>query len=557
MTRQSLLLPLLFLLTAAALPAQPTTNVPAGAPRLERRGQVLQMVVDGKPFLMLAGELNNSSSSSLRYMQPEWAQLAALGLNTVLTPVSWELVEPEEGRYDFTLVDGLLQQARREHLHLVLLWLAAWKNGMSSYPPVWVKQDPARFPRVMLNGAVVEVLSPMAPATAEADGRALAALTAHLKTTDTEHTVLMLQVENEVGILGASRDHSPAAERAFAGPVPAELLRHLAAHRGMLNAELRALWEGNGARTSGTWTEVFGDPADTTRADEIFMAWQYARYVQTVAARAKGAYALPLYVNAWLGNEKEKPGDFPSGGPKPRVMDVWKAAGSSMDLYSPDLYSPDVRGWCALYHRPENALFIPETNGGAQAAANVFFAVGEHAALGFSPFAIDAGLHAEAADAAAGNLPSMEAMVRGRAELSTSYKLLAAMMPELLAAEEKGEIHGFVLDKTHSSFDFAMGDLIAHVSLDEIFGNRAQSGYGLILATGPNAFLGAGKGFRVSFTAGGGTQVGLASVEEGTYEEGKWTPGRRLNGDEDDQGRAWRFDQRGAKAEKVVLYRTK
>jgi hypothetical protein len=258
-------------------------------------------------------------------------------------------------------------------------------------------------------------------------------------------------------------------------------------------------------------------------------------------------------VNAWLGGDKEKPGNFPSGGPKPRVMDIWKAAGSSIDLFSPDLYSSDVAGWCGLYHRPDNSLFIPETNGGSSGAANVFYVVGEHAALGFSPFGIDAGLRGTEPSAFA------QAASKGNVELSTSYKLLGEVMPQVLAAQASGEIHGFLLDPAHPSYDFVMKDMTVHVSLDDIFGHRSTSGYGLVLREGPNSFLGVGKGFRVSFTPSDASapRVGLASVDEGTFVNGGWIAGRRLNGDEDDQGGYWRFDQREAKIQRANVYRMK
>jgi beta-galactosidase GanA len=273
---------LAFLLLA---PLSLTAQTAGTIPHLEKHGDVTQLMVDGKPYVMLAGELFNSSSSSLAYMQPEWAKLSAMGLNTVFTPVSWELVEPTEGHYDFTLVDGLLAQAREQHMHIVFLWLAAWKNGMSSYPPVWVKQDTERFPRVMEDGNPQPILSTFAPALVQADSAAFKALMEHLAKVDaTDHTVLMMQVENEVGVLGAARDHSAVADKAFAGDVPEDLMHYLVTHRTSLNPELRALWVANGAKTHGTWTDVFGD---TERADEIFMAWHYAKYVQAVAAAGK------------------------------------------------------------------------------------------------------------------------------------------------------------------------------------------------------------------------------------------------------------------------------
>lgn len=523
-----------------------TDGQTASLPHLEQNGHATQLMVEGKPFVMLAGELHNSSSSSLAYMQPEWAQLAADGLNTVLTPVSWELVEPTEGTYSFEIVDGLLAQARVQHLHLVFLWLAAWKNGMSGYPPLWVKQDTKRFPRAVQNGHPMNVLSTFAPATVQADAKAYAALLAHLRVADAQHTVLMVQVENEVGILGASRDHSALAEQAFAGPVPSELLHYLTAHRDTLNAELRSLWEANGKKTSGTWTEVFGD---TARTDEIFMAWHYATYVQTVAASGKKQYPLPMYANAWLGGGDTPPGNYPSGGPQPRVLDIWRAAGQSLDMLSPDLYASGFADWANRYHRADNPLFIPETNGGTVGAANVFYAIGEQYALGFSPFAIDAGMHGETS-------PHIAGFAEGRVDLAASYKLIASMLPEIEAAQIKGDAHGFVLDKDHPEVDFVMHNVTVHVSLDQLFGYHADAGYGLLLQDGPNTFIGAGKGFRVSFTprdpAAGA--LGIGSINEGVYDNGAWVAGRRLNGDEADQGSNWRFDLSGLKIERARIY---
>jgi hypothetical protein len=546
----------LLFLSALLLPASIIAQGPA--PHLEQRGTNTQLIVDGQPFFMFAGEIHNSSSSSLDYMKPEWSRLAAMHLNTVLTPISWELVEPEEGRYDFSLIDGLLTQAREQHLKIVFLWLAAWKNGMSGYPPVWVKRDTKRFPRVVLNDSEVNILSTFAPATRDADARAFAAVMSHLREADSrDHTVLMMQVENEVGVLGEARDHSPAADKTFASAVPPELMKYIETHRATLDPEFKAFWESMGAKTSGTWPQVFGDG---NHADELFMAWNYATYVHAVAAKGKAAYDLPMFVNTWLGGGTSNPGDYPSGGPQPRVLDVWKAArslqkGPSLDLYTPDLYAPDFAGWAAKYHRDGNPFFLPETVGGEAGAANIFYAAGEHAALGFSPFGIDSTFRLDS---------PLEHDKTGIEALTSSYAALSEIMPILLTQQESrldaqghAKTHGFLLTKEHPAVDLPMGDLIAHVSLDDIFGYKAEKGFGLIIQTGPNDFLGAGKGFRVSFTpsAPEARHIGIAAIDEGHYLDGKWVPGRRLNGDENDQGSYWRFDQRELHIEKAALYR--
>jgi hypothetical protein len=511
----------------------------ANRPHLEKRGATTQLIVEGKPFLMLAGELYNSRSSSLEYMKPFWPRLAAIPLNTVLTPISWELIEPTEGEYDFALLDGLLKQAREQRLHIVFLWLAAWKNGMSSYAPVWVKQDTKRFPRVMLDNSEANILSTIAGLsdhTRDADARAFAAVLQHIREVDrADHTVVMMQVENEVGILGDARDHSPQAERAFASSVPPQLTAYLKARRETLDPELRALWLQQGEKTVGTWAQVFGD---TARGDEIFMAWNYARYVQAVATKGKAAYDLPMYVNTWLAGEDVTPGDYPSGGPQPRVIDIWKAAGAAIDIYSPDLYAPNFSYWANRYHRDGNPLFLPETNGGSAGAANVFYAIGEHAAIGFSPFAIDS-------------------FSEGTTELGAGYRAIASVAPIVLERQTTGDVHGFTLTKGHSAVEFSMNGYTVDVSLDELFGDQSEKGFGLIIATGENEFLGIGTGFRVRITARSSSpfKLGYASIDEGTYEDGKWTPARRLNGDENDQGSYWRFDKRSIKIEKAVLYR--
>jgi beta-galactosidase GanA len=201
------------------------TALPGSVPHLEKRGRATQLIVDGKPFLVLGGELHNSSSSSVEYMKSVWPHLATMHLNTVLLPIAWETIEPEEGKFDFRCVDGLLEGARENNLKIVFLWFGAWKNTFSSYPPAWVKTNTERFPRVqMSNGMDTERLSPFSTVVRDADAHAFSNLMRHLRDADgNAHTVVMVQVENEVGVIPESRDHSPVANASFTAPVPTTL----------------------------------------------------------------------------------------------------------------------------------------------------------------------------------------------------------------------------------------------------------------------------------------------------------------------------------------------
>ena len=180
----------------------PTLSIEEGRPVL---------LVDNKPTLLFAGELHNSSASSLEYMEREvWPHLLGLHLNAVIAPVCWEDLEPRPGEFDFTLVDGLLSQARREGVRLVVLWFGLWKNGMSTYIPAWMKEDRQRYFLMRdRSGRAVEAVSPLCEEAVARDAAAFSALLAHLREVDEERTVVMVQVENEMGLLGDVRDFSP------------------------------------------------------------------------------------------------------------------------------------------------------------------------------------------------------------------------------------------------------------------------------------------------------------------------------------------------------------
>ena len=220
-------------------------------------------------------------------MQPIWGKLATLNVNTVISTASWELIEPTEGTFDFSSVDEQIRAAGEHGQHLVLIWFGTWKNASSSYVPLWVKKDPQRFPMAVTKsgggsfmGLAFDVLNPLGNATIASDAHAFQALMRHLRDSDPTHTIIMVQVENESGLMGDSRDRSPLAQAAWDKPVPRELLNYLAKHKDTLLPELTSVWGSSGFKTSGTWSEVFGTSAS---AEEVFVAWYIGHAVGSVA----------------------------------------------------------------------------------------------------------------------------------------------------------------------------------------------------------------------------------------------------------------------------------
>jgi hypothetical protein len=546
-------LPLILLLLFPAIHAQsqPAARAATPLPRIVQNGTVKQMFVDGKPFLMLAGELHNSSASSVEYMKPIWDHLAAMHLNTVIGTVSWELLEPEEGKFDFSLVDAQIQEARKRNMRLGLIWFGCWK-GHSAFAPVWVKKDqkfplleirPAAGGRGGVNDRYEGELSAFAEQNMATDARAYAALMRHIRQTDPQHTVILMQVENEVGVYGDSRDRSPLAEAAYAKPVPGDLMAYLTKNRDRLLPELLEIWGRNGYKPSGTWAEVFGnDP----RADEIFMAYFYGRYLNGIVKAGKAELNIPMYVNAWIYGVTgtATPGSYPSGGPVARVMDVYQAAAPAIDFLGPDIYDQQFKELSALYARAGNPLFFPESR---NSPANYLYAIGKHAALGVSPFGVE--------DAAAeGQFPSL-------------YKLLGGFSARLAAWQAAGKVTAVLVDSEQPE-TVSMGGYKITIGRSGRGGRgpapagtaagaspqtppRPQCAgafngcetvepsrpFALIANIAPDEFLFVGSNFTPSFAveSGPGRAV-IASKDEGHYENGKWIAGRRLNGDEAGRG---------------------
>lgn len=548
-------------------------------PALITHGDAKQMTVNGQPMLLLAGELGNSSSSSEAYLADVWPGLKALNYNTILAAVTWELIEPEEGRYDFSSVEHLIRNAREYDMKLVLLWFGSWKNAASTYLPGWVKRDFRRFPRAEdASGKPLEILSTFSENNMKADARAFAALMRYIKEIDSaEQTVIMMQVENEPGILTTPRDFCPEAEAAFNGPIPKELGDYLKKNRKNLTPQLEKVWKENGSKTSGTWEEVFGKSKisgweHTGERDwhemyyyteELFMGYYYAKYMGYVAAEGKKEYDIPMYCNAWLkGPDYAYTGMHPGGGPLPSVMDMYHCAGPAIDMLCPDIYIPNFTEVVEWYDQLGNPLFIPETRGGDLGVSRMLWAIGEHDLIGFSPFGIDRS--ARGADKKPVTDP-----------LALAYGHLSGMQQLILEYQGTDSIRGFFVDMNNQKQTFVLGDYEVEVELVKprtyaSMGGPAPTnvrqmeqsanGGGFIILTPKGEYIVTGKNVNVKFAPaepGELPYVGIEYLEEGVYVDGEWVKGRTLNGD---QIHASIFTGTGLKmnslgTQRVTLYR--
>jgi beta-galactosidase GanA len=556
------------LLSGCSGRAAATAENPVEIPRLEKRGNVTQLIVDGKPFLALAGELHNSSSSSTAYMKGIWPVLKNTGLNTVLAVVSWEQVEPEEGTFDFSVLDDLIRDAQANDMKLVVLWFGSWKNGISSYQPVWVKKDPDRFPLIRTkSGATLNILSTMGEQTRQADAKAYAAMMRHIRETDTRRTVIMVQIENEVGIQGDTRDYHPDAVARFNAPVPEALTAYLTANKDRLLPEMRTAWEKAGYKTAGNWEDIFGK-GDYT--DELFMAWNYAAFMNAISEAGKAEYPLPVFVNAWIVQPQDRhPGDYPSGGPQAQNHDVWRAAAPSIDMLSPDIYLPDFPGILKLYSRSGNPVFIPESSAGIYGAANAVYAIGEAGAMGYSPFGIESRGYVSSNT---GVVSSNDA-IRDINPLTFAYLQLASMSSHILEHQAQGTVRAVWLKDANPSVPestVTLGDYRITAELRKTRNSTTvpSVGYALVMMEGKDEYVIMGCDVDVTFEPlDGGRTAGLAKVQEGDFVNGEWVAERWLNGDEiqlrydlleaiktNRSGQGLRFRSTNPKLQRVWLY---
>ncbi|VUC26715.1 unnamed protein product [Clonostachys rosea] len=515
-------------------------------PFLRKSGGAWELIVDNKPYLILGAELHNSSMSSARHMESIWGKLRAMNINTVLGNVTWEDIEREEGVFDFTELDKILVAARSAGLRMILLWFGSFKNGSSTYVPGWVKTNTSHFPRMRIRGEngilkLSDNISIFHSECVMADTKAFTELQRHLANIDHERTVLMIQVQNEVGLLGDSRDRSPHADKLFNSAVPNHLVEFLSSNLNVLHSDAQEklgrfrdavlLYQ---TTEQHSWEDWFGSSVYT---DELFMAYHYAIYVESIAAAGKEAYNIPLFTNAWLpkpavggglGNliaaGGSLPGSYPSGGPISNVIDIWHWLTPSLDFVAPDIYAADYTATCQTYKRGGRPLFVPEQRRDAPGARWLWEAIGSHQALGACPFGIDS-LEPESF------------------AYTAQYKLLDSLKALILRSrQESKRTFGFYFDELEGgqadeSPPISLSKSSIFSYLEHLFSEDLIQAVAWLL----RSMLG-GDGFKVEFKSRSATSAftGILRAEEKSVQDpvtGDLRTERILNGDETRSGK--------------------
>ncbi|MCL2832971.1 MAG: DUF5597 domain-containing protein [Treponema sp.] len=503
--------------------------------------------VKGKPFFPLGAQAHNSSSYSREMFKESCRAAAALNCNTVEAPIYWEKIEKQEGQFDFSSIDYMLELCRADRLKLVILWFGSWKNGDISYAPEWVKRDKKRFQRVLrADGVPAADLSAHYRENQEADAKAFAAVCAYLKKADqSSETVIAIQVENEPGYLKTDRDFSELALENQKNAVPEKLLNYLVNHT---EAPAYRDWEKNGVKHGLPWFETFG-----FHGYEYCEAWYLANYIDAVAASGKARYNIPLYINVWLNNGSPwgVPGmEYPGGGAVARALHIWLAAVDHIDIIAPDIYEQNCYRFekiCDIYNTADNALFIPESSRNITSACNMFYAIAA-GAVGYATFGSESCIDNE------GRVLDSAIPVRD------SNAAVKNIMPLLLKHKTSGKIYPVVPHTDQNDEGFEFEEFIGKVGYRdtgfsdystrrEITTAENMTARGLIIEDGPRCFYLAGrfnlrlapkKSPDVTIIANNMPCPDFISIEEGTLDEnGNFTCRRIRNGDEAFFGGFW------------------
>ncbi|MBQ0063522.1 MAG: DUF5597 domain-containing protein [Prevotella sp.] len=517
-------------------------------PKLENHGDWARIIVNDKPMLIIGGELGNSSASTQEDIRRIFPHLHKLGLNTVLAPISWELLEPQEGEYDFSTLDHIIHEARRNELKVVLLWFGAWKNSMSCYTPEWFKRDNKRFPRVHnKNGVPLEEASSLSANVLEADKKIFCSMMQHIRDVDmNEQTVIMIQVENEIGMITEPRDYSKDATKMYNSQVPKQLTDYLKKNTKRLNNNRLQI-----KTYKGTWSELFGNDI---YAEEIFQAWTYALYVEEMAKAGKAIYNLPMYVNVALNSRNRTPGEYPSAGPLAHLIDVWHCGAPSISVLGLDLYDKGYRDWTGRYHLPNNPLFIPEIRLEDHDAMRALYAFGHHDAMGFCPFSIENYPLTRQSNSDWRNIDiskddQLNVFSSNSSKLSplvSSYRLLRQTEPLILKHQGTKDMDAVLLDNDTRETDIKFEDgTVLHISHTYSLGwepgaksDKWPEAACIIIRQDKDDYIVIGSGIVITFSKANGKMVGIAKCEQVEYsQEGEMQIVRHLNGDQTHQGR--------------------
>ena len=536
-------------------------------PRLEHRdNSTARIVVNDRPMLMIGGELGNSSASTPEDVKRTFSHLHKMGLNTVLVPVSWELIEPQEGEFDMGTLDVILSEARHNELKVVLLWFGAWKNSMSCYAPEWFKRDVKRFPRAHTSeGVPVEEASSLSKNVLEADKRAFCHVMAYLRDHDAlEQTVIMVQVENEIGMIEVPRDYSADATRMYQSAVPKQLTDYLKRYQKSLHPYLKEKLQPQ-AKAGANWAQLFGDDIYT---EEIFQTWTYATYVEQIAKAGREIYNLPMYVNVALNSRDRKPGQYPSGGPLAHLIDLWHCGAPSIDVLGVDIYDKGIKSWLAKYHLPNNPLFVPEIRLEDKDAMYALYAFGHHGAMGFCPFSIEDYPLTTTSNAndwkqmdlsQDDQLNVFSSVGSSLSPLVASYQLLRQTEPLILERQGTKDMDAVLLDNEQREAEIVTADGI-RLTVKHSYSLGWEPGAKgaewpetacIILRLGKEDYLVIGSGVVVTFQQ----RIGLAKCEEVEIVDGKQRIIRHLNGDQTHQGRHVRIPVGAFQIQHFKLYR--
>lgn len=385
--RRIYLLSLLCLMVFTFIPALLNAQ-----PELRQAGKATQLFVKGEPVLMLGVETTNKlmdKPEDLQYLDENLDMYKAAGVNTLVQPFAWYTLEPEQGTFDYTMIDAFIEACRERDMMLIPLWFGSIKNAQLSYAPDWVRENDDKFFRALReDGTRLNSISPFCMEGMKADRNAFQHLMQRIKEKDPEgEIVVMVQPNNETGIIATDshRDMSEAATDAWNDEVPDKLMDYLEEHDGSLKPWLQRVWNENGRKSDGIWPEVFGEDSP---GHKIFMSYYMAKYMGKIVEGGKEVYYIPMFVNDWLGSLKEPGG--PIGGPDFQVHDIWRAVAPVIDIYAPDIYSPHYREFCDAFHYEDNPLVVPEAVGkhGARgkAGAQAWYTFVEHDGLLYSPY---------------------------------------------------------------------------------------------------------------------------------------------------------------------------